>query len=350
MANKRTYWAIEAIGTAPHGVGEAPGTYQFVPGVQSVGMSTNFNLDQIFQLGQLEIYQDLEDIPDIELTIEKVIDDTILMYVRAMDPLDANGVGTKTKTLTDCQNNRVDVMFTVNSDAHDVVGDGAGDLAAYMSGLFLSSASFSFNTDGYFTENVSLVGNHQKWFNPAATLAGAPTDAALDAGDVARRHNFSFDDIGNVPAPLSTVGAALADLRIVSVNVSTDLGREEMFSLGERQAYHRYVTFPVEVTCDIEAYVTDAIDFGFNALPEAVNVQSNQTIKFQVDDGFVTDVLNGAANAGAGKLHEFDLGAKNTLQSVTWNGVSTDGTNATVTYSYRNFNKLDVISQSSTFN
>ena len=113
MANKRTYWAIEAIGTAPHGVGEAPGTYQFVPGVQSVGMSTNFNLDQIFQLGQLEIYQDLEDIPDIELTIEKVIDDTILMYVRAMDPLDANGVGTKTKTLTDCQNNRVDVMFTV---------------------------------------------------------------------------------------------------------------------------------------------------------------------------------------------------------------------------------------------
>ena len=45
MANKRTYWAIEAIGTAIHGTGEAPATYQFVPGVQSVGMSTNFNLE-----------------------------------------------------------------------------------------------------------------------------------------------------------------------------------------------------------------------------------------------------------------------------------------------------------------
>ena len=112
-----------------------------------------------------------------------------------------------------------------------------------------------------------------------------------------------------------------------------------MFSLGERQAYHRFVTFPIEVTCDIEAYVTDVEDMGFNALPETDNVSSDQTIKFQVDDLPVASVL-GAAVA----LHTFDLGAKNTLSSITWNGLSTDGTNATVTYSYRNFNVLDITS------
>ena len=53
MANNRTYWAIEAIGTSSHGAGAGatPDLTQFdyTPGVQSVGMTTNFNLDQIFQ-------------------------------------------------------------------------------------------------------------------------------------------------------------------------------------------------------------------------------------------------------------------------------------------------------------
>ncbi len=38
----------------------------------------------------------------------------------------------------------------------------------------------------------------------------------------------------------------------------------------------------------------------------------------------------------------FELGASNKLQSVTWNGMDTGGTNATITYSYRNFNRMDV--------
>ena len=84
--SKRIYWAVEAIGVAPEqstaaaivaagDIAGAAGTGpDFVPGVQSVGITTNFNLEQIFQLGQLEIYEDLEDVPDIEITVEKVFD------------------------------------------------------------------------------------------------------------------------------------------------------------------------------------------------------------------------------------------------------------------------------------
>jgi hypothetical protein len=359
MANKRTYWAIEGMGTGVHGAGVASAgvsnlsNFQYCPGVQSIGMSTNFNLEQIFQLGQLEIYQDLEDIPDVELTIEKVMDDTCLLYTRCVAspqdtvPGDYVATWTGSKTITSIQNNRVDIAFAVTGDTVDNIGDlvggKAGLQAAYMSGMFVSSVNFNFGTDGFFTENITLVGNHQKWFVPAAALmASSPTAAAQQTGDVSKRHNFSFDAIGDVPAPLATVGATPADLRISSISVSTDFGREEMFALGEKQPYHRYVTFPIEVTCDIEAYVTDVADMGVDALPEAdVNVQNNNTIKFAVHDGTSGGILGSPAVV---ENHNFDLGAKNILSSFTWNGLSTDGTNATVTYSYRNFNTMTVTS------
>ena len=43
-------------------------------GVQSLGLNTAFNLEQIFQLGQLELYENIEDRPDIEITIDKAVD------------------------------------------------------------------------------------------------------------------------------------------------------------------------------------------------------------------------------------------------------------------------------------
>ena len=340
--NKRTYWAVEGLGTASEGSGADATKYTHMPGVQSVGLSVNYNLEQIFQLGQLEIYQDLEDIPDVEVTIEKVIDDTILAYVRCIDPSNANS-GT-VKTLTANQLNAVDVCLSIHRSAGagavDNVGDANGLNAAYMSGMFVSSVNFNFPTDGYFSESITLVGDHQKWFVPAGVLQNAPTVGAEDVGDVARRQNITFGDgvagIANMPDPLDSL-TATDDIRIVNISVSTDLGREQMFSLGERQSYHRFVTFPVEVTCDIEAYVTDVASMGKDALPESTNVTSDQPIKF-----YVTDAASGGILGAGAAQHTFDLGAYNTLQSVTWNGLSTDGTNATVTYSYRNFNKLNV--------
>ena len=100
--------------------------------------------------------------------------------------------------------------------------------------------------------------------------------------------------------------------------------------------YHRYVTFPVEVTCDIEAYVTDIDNMAVDAKPEVDNT-TEQPIRFGVFDTSSVHVEEGAGL----RLHTFNLGIKNRLQSVTWNGVDTGGTNATITYSYRNFNKLD---------
>ncbi len=80
-AVNRIYWAITALSTAPESTGAAGPSGEkaitaanYVPGVQSVGITTTFNLEQVFELGQLELYQDVEEVPDIEVSVERVID------------------------------------------------------------------------------------------------------------------------------------------------------------------------------------------------------------------------------------------------------------------------------------
>jgi len=85
-----------------------------------------------------------------------------------------------------------------------------------------------------------------------------------------------------------------------------------------------------------------------NASPESDNTVETG-IRMEVENLAVASPI--ATGAGAA-LHIFDLGsagseAKNRLQSVTWNGLDTGGTNATITYSYRNFNTLSVTTPAS---
>lgn len=41
-------------------------------------------------------------------------------------------------------------------------------------------------------------------------------------------------------------------MAIQKINVSTNLGREALFELGRRGPYHRYVSFPVELSVPLE--------------------------------------------------------------------------------------------------
>src|SRR5690554_3124152 len=77
MPNKRIYYAIQQVGLKQDG---DAGDFTEVCGVQSVGMTTNFNLEQVFQLGQLAIYENREDIPDVEVTLNKFLDGNPLIY------------------------------------------------------------------------------------------------------------------------------------------------------------------------------------------------------------------------------------------------------------------------------
>ena len=194
-----------------------------------------------------------------------------------------------------------------------------------MSGMYCSSASFNFATDGNFTESITLVGNHQTWHDaPGLRIQNSPYATGvgdLMTGNITRRNRFAFESVPSAVSGLTIAGGTATELAIQNVSVSVDFGREQINVLGQKLPYHRYVTYPVEVTCEIETLARGSANVG--AKPEQDNT-SEQSISI---------VAGG---------HTFNLGSKNKLQSYTYGGGSTGGENATITYSYRNFNDLTV--------
>ena len=398
----RIYWAITAFGVAEEGTSNAikatsigtqfgnPREAVYIRGVQSVGITTNFNLEQVFQLGQLAVYEDVEEVPDIEVSVERVLDGTIYHdYVKKDDavvatdaaPPDINDMhchllyGHVTQlhasSIPTMQNNKCDVYLTLNRDSDSNAGDGTPDAYVYCSGMYVSSASWTFATDGNVTESITLVGNHKVWTTggPAAGADGGPdaskriagglggmashsprihghtgfggsnpgdvdeSDATVEGdnlalpsgttelmtGDVLRRQNVHFE---NKPSIFD------ANTQITSCTVSVDFGREQINVLGKKLPYYRYVSYPVEVSSEWEVLARG--DEGLSAYPERNNVTSEDTIRIQTknDDGIV--------------CADWYLGTKNKCTSVSYGGGTTGGENVTYSYSFRNFNDLIV--------
>ena len=402
MAYNRIYWAIQALGIAREGSHNGAGAHStsaghkenvlhsiFTPGVQSVGITTTFNLEQVFEMGQLSIYQDVEEVPDVEISIERVIDSFCLLYSRCADFNASADVAGGGPTIAQMQNHKVDAWFTLTDDSKDNAGDDAPTNMIWMSGLYMSSASFSFATDGNLTESITLVGNHKKWMGaqagatPVYYMQGVPSkyvdgdhattsyvndtssEYGLETGRVQRRQNVrlytqdtdaagltnAHRDLSGMTGAWSSVDSqptAANEAKITSATISVDFGREQINVLGQKLQYYRYVTFPVEVTCEIEVLARGADNV--DALPEANNVNERRLEFFiepieELKSPIATyDKTANGDLASDNAIAHFDLGSKNKLTSVTWGGGDTGGANSTITYSYRNFNDLKVTS------
>ena len=66
--NQRIFYACQGVAITSRGAGTVAAT-DIVYGAQSVGMSSTFTLDQVFELGQIEIYEIVEEVADIEVTM-----------------------------------------------------------------------------------------------------------------------------------------------------------------------------------------------------------------------------------------------------------------------------------------
>ena len=55
MANNRVFYAAKKAGIAPLG----SNSYTTLRGLQSIGLTTSFNLEQVFKIGQLAIYENV---------------------------------------------------------------------------------------------------------------------------------------------------------------------------------------------------------------------------------------------------------------------------------------------------
>lgn len=352
-------------------------------GLQSIGVSTNFNLEQIFELGQLSLYENYEEIPEIEVSFEKVLDGYTLAY-------HAGTIDATNPTLTGRAAPRSDIRMVIGYDTSDEIqnsGTNSGVAELYCSGTYISSVSYNLSTDGNFTESTSFVGNDKQWLTGSDSggllVTGTGTiisafdstvfgdDAPVGvANSVLRRQNVvtgsggktlgsgtfrtvvpSFIEgatIGATGVAGSTAGSGISTNcsyitdadgpYLQSASVSVDLGRENISQLGKKAPYYRYVSFPVDVTCDIEVIAVggDNIDAyeegrpstgtGNDAGVAAGKNLANHSIQFVLDDSTV-----------------LQLGNKNKLTSVSYGGGDAGGGNATVSYSFTNSNDFVVL-------
>jgi hypothetical protein len=374
--NKRVFYATQAVAIGDMGATvvkdswkPADGGTDFIGtgnlmighGLQSAGITTNFNLEQIFELGQLSLYENYEEVPDIEVTFEKVLDGYSLMY----------HLGTPSATsptLTGRANARTDVRIAVGVDTNEYMANGvnSGVAELYCSGMYISSVSYTLGTDGNFTESTTFVGNNKDWLTTSDTGGVLTSDAngslvaALSTGvfgsdapkgpgnSVLRRNNLvigsGFTSLGSgtfrteVPNILEGGGAGtLTNSKFIgtttgpfiqSISISCDLSRENIQQLGKKAPYYRYVSFPVDVTCDIEVTATagDNVDALEEGNPATGKNLSNHSIMIVLSDSTV-----------------FQLGNKNKLTSVSYGGGDAGGGNATITYSFTNSNDLVVL-------
>lgn len=357
ISNKRIYYAVHQVGFKPDG---STGSYTALHGGQSVGVTTNFNLVQVSELGQQSLYDNREGIPNVEVTLEKVMDGYAPIYLLATQ-------GAVGATLGGRSNARTILGLSIFPDTQ-TSSSGTPGSHMQVSGLYISSLQYRFPVDGNFTEACTLVGNNVVWAPTApATLAGFVgafldnADAPLanaGSGGVNRRENLVMNATG--VADSVDVNGTIDDARVSvfpqdiygvsssgtcnrvagdyqvsfqNITVNTDLGRTELFQLGRRGPFHRYVQFPTEVTCEFETLsasgaMVSATENGVNAgtgfCPTGTNL-TNRTIRLVTCEGT-----------------RINLGTKNKMASWNYTGGDTGGGNVTVTYRYSNFNDITV--------
>jgi len=361
MANNRIYYPMQQIAF------RKPGSLEFreAHGVQSVSMTTTFNLEQAYELSQLAIYENIEGIPDIELSMSKVLDGYPLLYTLATAS-NAAGGNFEQPTLSNRATAATVVQMGIWSETDQAV-NASPNTFVEMSGVTLSSVSLNFPLEDNFTEDVTLGGNVKVWDTYVAGSCAAPwnvveatgsphftsnDDAPVGSGGVNRRENMIFAtttaqakdaDYTRLPGDILGVaddGTKSGMVHVNSITVSTDFSREDLFELGARSPYAKTVTFPVEVTCDIE--VTSVSGDQINAIDDCGGAAAACATATNLSDREIR-----IATCEGTRVY---LGTNNKLASVSYGGGDAGGGNVTVSYSYTTFNDFTVMHSNDDFN
>ena len=346
MANSRIFYAMHGVRLqGPSGMpGVSPKNTGFdrIQGLQSVGLTTNFSLSPIYQMGQLELYDNYEEVPEIEISLTKVLDGHPLIYTMSV------GSG----SLINAANNRCGVQLGIFTDKASAT-TGTPQQICQLTPAYLSTVTYTFGVDDNFTEAATLVSNDKSWIPPVDWgQYGSTTHDSFDKDPqgfgIARRQQMNMDgktgggtvlptggtagftgatsaDGETITADMTktTEGGIINGAHIQSITITANLGREQIKELGSRTPFIRYVNFPAEITCEIQTSAVSGDNIGFAASAACANPKAlgNKAIKIVLCDGTT-----------------FDLGRRNKLTSVSYAGGDTGGGNATLTYSYQTFN------------
>lgn len=327
MPNNRIWYAVKAPGIAPRG----STSFTAVHGVQSLGLDTSFNLEKILELGQSAIYENKEEVPDVTVQMTKVLDGYPPIYLMATQQAsDASLIGRS--------NAQCGMAMSIFPDTYNSAS-GVPFVQAQLSGLFVSSVSYSVDVDGNAQEEVSLVCNDKRWltggninFTGNIFVNTDSPQSITGSGGVNRRQHVVYGTLSDTLLPTEVAGISSSGTNdqsngvyaasVQSIRISTDLNREGLKELGRKGYYFQFVGFPVDVTTEISIIAKSGDNV--NALAESDNL-TNQTIRLKMLEGL-----------------QVYCGTKNKLTSITFGGGDTGGSNDQIVYNYNNSNDFVV--------
>jgi hypothetical protein len=338
--NNRIWYACQKAGIAPLG----SATYTVIHGLQSIGMTTNFQLQQVFEIGMSAIYENIEGIPSVEVTLQKVLDGYPPIYTLASQ----TQTGTAAADLVARSTGKVSLGLSYYSDTLTFAGTTQLQSAVVLSGLYFSAISYTLPIDGNATEDITLVGNNKVFQGSALTWTSDITSNSNDplsiygSGGINRREDLKTGIAGSIfPSQIpgitkwgTTTGSGYLTLgnatHLQNLKVSADVGRTEIFELGRKGVFYRFANFPVEVTTEI-GMLSISGDM-INAI-EDTSAGTCGGAGTLVDERIVIRLCEGLY---------VDCGTKNKLKSVGVTGGDTGGGNVEITYTYSNFNDFTV--------
>ena len=117
---------------------------------------------------------------------------------------------------------------------------------------------------------------------------------------------------------------------------SVDLGREQINELGRKGPYYRFISYPVEVTTEIE--VTSASGDMVSAIEEGILTPAGAGAC--LDSGNLSNQNIRIATCEGLRLY---TGTKNKLSATNYTGGDAGGGNVAVTYTFTTFNDFTVM-------
>lgn len=334
--NKRINWGVHCAGIKP--VGET-GNYEEVHGLQEFGRTITIDNTPIFEIGQFAIYELLEGIPDVSVTMDRVLDGYPILWHLSTQ-------GYTNNTLFGRLNQQCIIGSAVYPDTNDSAS-GTPLSMIEMSGFYASDWSVTLDSESEFRESLTLVGNEFRYtpagvYGSFATTVFDNNDSPLSlplSGGVQQRENFILGPTASssrLPRQIPGVSSSGTinpmsngeyPVHIKSITVSASIAREAENELGRKAPYYRSPTLPIEVTCDItfnslSGEVMNFTEAGY--LGNGSNLQ-DEAIRIVCEEGLTVD-----------------LGSKCKLNSISTTDGSAGGGNMQHTFSYTTYNVLTI--------
>ena len=311
--NNRVFYACQAVAFDDLVSGSGYST-EYLQGVQSVNLSSSAETEQVFQFGEIGIFENYATRTggDGEITIEKFIaapaqgsigamlcstsvsGNTIANALYASGSHDPSTPSVGFSNMTD-KKLKVKVFILPETSTNLSSGAEAGKVITFIDAI-VSEYSISAQIDGPATESVTF-----SCFN-----FGTETSSLSSSGIA----NFSTGGTTVKRGNITGNGSA-AD----SISYSVSIGNEDLFNLGSLDPYARVPTFPASVTAEI----TEKASATFNT--QAGGSGTTLTTNFGLLEVSVNNMV---------------------LTNTSFGGGDAAGGNATITQTYNGFNNFSV--------